>query len=146
MQKSSIVDVRQGSKLVSACNLTVVLLKHLPAPVAFPVESFISKISDFVRFQREGDHITEKSLFLWNILELLSWNNSYMSNQESYINPVDTGRKLNINKTFRRRAGLLLNVLCTFNLRPVLRGKLKITCSISFTVTTNEIFYNNNYL
>ena len=35
------------------------------------------------------------------------------------IFPVDTGRKLNIHKTFRRRPGRLLNVLCTFNLRPV---------------------------
>ena len=36
-------------------------------------------------------------------------------------NPVDTGRKLNVHKTFRRR---LLNVLCTFNLRPVSTGKI----------------------
>ena len=36
--------------------------------------------------------------------------------------PVDTGRKLNVHKTFRRRPGLLLNVLCTFNLRPVSTG------------------------
>ena len=34
-------------------------------------------------------------------------------------NPVDTGRKLNVHKTFRRRPGRLLNVLCTFNLCPV---------------------------
>ena len=33
--------------------------------------------------------------------------------------PVDTGRKLNVHKTFRRRPGRLLNVLCTFNLHPV---------------------------
>ena len=33
--------------------------------------------------------------------------------------PVDTGRKLNAHKTFRRRPGRRLNVLCTFNLRPV---------------------------
>ena len=32
---------------------------------------------------------------------------------------VDTGRKLNLHKTFRRRLERLLNVLCTFNLRPV---------------------------
>ena len=38
-------------------------------------------------------------------------------------NPVDTGRKLNVHKTFRRRLGSLLNVLCTFNLRPVSTGK-----------------------
>ena len=38
------------------------------------------------------------------------------------INPVDTGRKLKVNKTFRRRPGHLLNVLCTFNLHPVSTG------------------------
>ena len=36
--------------------------------------------------------------------------------------PVDTGRKLNAHKTFRRRPGRLLNVLCTYNLRPVSTG------------------------
>ena len=36
--------------------------------------------------------------------------------------PVDTGRKLNVHKTFRRRPGRLLNVLCTFNLRPASTG------------------------
>ena len=36
--------------------------------------------------------------------------------------PVDTGPKLNVHKTFRRRLACLLNVLCTFNLRPVLTG------------------------
>ena len=35
------------------------------------------------------------------------------------IYPVDTERKLNVHKTFRGRPGRLLNVLCTFNLRPV---------------------------
>ena len=36
--------------------------------------------------------------------------------------PVDTGRKLNVHKTFKRRPGPLLNVLCAFNLRPVSTG------------------------
>ena len=36
--------------------------------------------------------------------------------------PVDTGRKLNVYKTFRRCPGRLLNVLCTFTLRPVSTG------------------------
>ena len=40
------------------------------------------------------------------------------------LDPLDTGRKLNAHKTFRRRPGRLLNVLCTFNLRPVSRGDL----------------------
>ena len=38
--------------------------------------------------------------------------------------PVETGCKLNVNKTFRRRPGRLRNVLCTFNLRPVSMGLL----------------------
>ena len=37
---------------------------------------------------------------------------------------MDTGRKLNIHKTFRRRPGCLLNVLCTFNIRFVSTGLL----------------------
>ena len=37
--------------------------------------------------------------------------------------PVDTRRKKNVHKTFRRRPGRLLNVLCTFNLRPVSTGR-----------------------
>ena len=36
--------------------------------------------------------------------------------------PVDTGRKLNVHKKFRKRPGCFLNVLCTFNLRPVSTG------------------------
>ena len=39
------------------------------------------------------------------------------------VYPVDTGRKLNVHKTFRKRPGRLLNVLCTFSLRPVFTGK-----------------------
>ena len=35
---------------------------------------------------------------------------------------MDTRRKLNVHKTFRRRPRRLLNVLCTFNLRPVSRS------------------------
>ena len=35
------------------------------------------------------------------------------------MDPVDTGRKLDVHETSRR----LLNVLCTFNLRPVSTGE-----------------------
>ena len=38
-------------------------------------------------------------------------------------NTVDTGRKLDIQEAFKRRPGRLLNVLSTFNLRPVSTGK-----------------------
>ena len=38
--------------------------------------------------------------------------------------PADTGRSLNVHKTFRRLSGRLQNVLCTFNLHPVSTGCL----------------------
>ena len=44
--------------------------------------------------------------------------------------PVDTGRKLNVHKTFKRRLGRLLNVLCTFYLRPVSTGSGTSTSSL----------------
>ena len=37
------------------------------------------------------------------------------------VYPLKTLRKLNIDKTFRKRPGRLLNVLCMFNLRAVSR-------------------------
>ena len=40
----------------------------------------------------------------------------------NWIFPLDTGNKLNVHKTFGRRPGCLLNVLCTFNLRSLFRG------------------------
>ena len=50
------------------------------------------------------------------------------------INSVDTGCKLNVHKTFRRRPGRLLNVLCTFNLRPVSTGKWFCRCFSFFWI------------
>ena len=38
---------------------------------------------------------------------------------------ADAGGKLDVHKTFRRRPERLLNLLCTFNLRPVSTGQLK---------------------
>ena len=43
--------------------------------------------------------------------------------QVTLKDPVDIGSILNVPKTFRRRLGRLLNVLCTFNLRPVSVGE-----------------------
>ena len=53
-----------------------------------------------------------------------------LSNFQIFLVPVDTGRKLNVHKTFRRRPGRLLNVLCTFNLRPVFTGVFKTQSNI----------------
>ena len=48
-------------------------------------------------------------------------------------NPVDTRRKFNVHKAFRRRPRRLLNVLCMFNLRPVFTGSLgQFSNSVSF--------------
>ena len=57
-------------------------------------------------------------------------------------NPVDTERKLNIHKTFRRRSGRILNVLCTFNLRPVFTGKLSLQKQLPGGVLWKIWFYN----
>ena len=45
-----------------------------------------------------------------------------LRNRQQITSHVDTGRKLNVHKTIRKRPGHLLNVLCTFNLRPVSKG------------------------
>ena len=53
--------------------------------------------------------------------------------------PVDTGRKLNVHKTFRRRPGRLLNVLCTFNSRPVSAGYLASLSALTQTHSPSPI-------
>ena len=45
-----------------------------------------------------------------------------LRNRQQTTAPVDTGRKLNVHKTFRKCPGRLLKVLFTFNLRPVSTG------------------------
>ena len=47
--------------------------------------------------------------------------------------PVGTGRRSNVHKTFRRRPGRLLNVLCMFNLCLVLTGWGNYLCKQFFT-------------
>ena len=44
------------------------------------------------------------------------------SSKFNHFNPLGTGSKLNVHKTFRRHPGHLLNGLCRFNLHPVFRG------------------------
>ena len=45
-----------------------------------------------------------------------------LNTPQALVQTPDTGRKLNVHRTFRRRPGRLLNVLCSFNLRPVSTG------------------------
>ena len=53
--------------------------------------------------------------------------------------PIDTGRKLNVHKTFRGRPGRLLSVLSRFNLCPVSTG-LILLCK-NCEVGRNNEFY-----
>ena len=64
-----------------------------------------------------------------------------------YSTSLNTGRKLNVRKAFRRCPGRLLNVLRTFNVRPVSRGQVKnsklllyeeINCYINILVTSGN--------
>ena len=52
---------------------------------------------------------------------------------------VDTGRRLNVHETFRRRPGRLLNVLCTFNFRPVSTGIMIHSLTTSHWTTSHWI-------
>ena len=55
--------------------------------------------------------------------KMLYPSNSVTQQTQVDVNRCHSRRKLNIDKTFRRRPGRLLNVLCTLNLRPVSTGK-----------------------
>ena len=66
---------------------------------------------------------------------LLNWN------KLSY--PVDTGRKLNVHKAFRRRPGRLLNVLCMFNLHPVSTGTRLSLPKKRWKFTNTTLIYSN---
>ena len=91
-------------------------LKFLNYFLAKNMELFFPKIGlDLIGGRQflQNNEISHRDLKPGNILV----NNNHDSNI-----PVDTGRKLNVHKTFRRRPGRLLNVLCTFNLRPASTG------------------------
>ena len=63
------------------------------------------------------------------------------------MQPVDTEHKLNIHKTLRLCPGRLLNVLCTFNLRPVSTGNVQCMASNSENDNANiEIILHNGKL
>ena len=52
------------------------------------------------------------------VLDMKPFPNFLQSNY-----PLNTGRKLNVSKTFSKRPERLLNVLCGCNLHPVPRGR-----------------------
>ena len=70
---------------------------------------------------------------------------SVMMQASLLISPVGTGRKLNVHKTFRRRPGRLLNVLCTFNLRPVSIGSMSFDFYVDRNLCSNCSIRFSNY-
>ena len=78
-------------------------------------------------------HAMYKALFI-SALNLSQLSHLLLEIKEPRRFPVDAGRTLNVRKTFRRRPGRLLSVLCTFNLRFVSMGLL----AKSFSMTVNE--------
>ena len=65
-----------------------------------------------------GNHLQKE------VLSKVLDNNCSLTRISLIHNPTDTERKLEVHKASRRRPGRLLNVLCTFNLRPVSTGQI----------------------
>ena len=58
--------------------------------------------------------------------------------RSNYVIPAERGLKLNVHKMFRRRPRRLMNVLYTFNLRPVSTGAVSIRRK---RITLPEIYF-----
>ena len=58
-----------------------------------------------------------------------------------FLEPLDTKRKMNVQKTFRRRP----EDLCTFNLHPVSRGKM-FMMQFYFLIYRTYLMFNPDYL
>ena len=99
--------------------------KHLCLRVCFneetPVHVLSGEIWEILRTPISQD--ISKWLLLNQVFQKLL-SKSIQINFLCPSSPLDTGRKLNVHKTFRRRPGRLLNVLYTLNLRPVSTGTI----------------------
>ena len=59
--------------------------------------------------------------------------------------PLDPGSKLNVHKTFKRRSGYLLNVLCTFNLLHVFMGETVFSTKHGSLSKQDKYFENTTF-
>ena len=91
-------------------SLSYTVIKSLSAKVFIIFFSF----HEFQLFLLSNLVCALKVFWVW-VWGYMSW----LLHISTCSNPVDTGRKFNVHKTFRRRSGRFLNVLRTFNLRPV---------------------------
>ena len=72
--------------------------------------------ASFVLHSREF-HFEKNRVFILTIYKMCT-----EMELKGSLYPIDTGRKVNVHNTFRRRPGRILNLLCTFNERPVSTG------------------------
>ena len=97
----------------------------------------VTKKQSSIAFQKTTDQIISKGELLMTMMTLskhLQKKSKCLRGQkldlapdftsDNSLNPLGTGSKLNVHKTFRRSPRRLLNILCTFNLRPVSTGSI----------------------
>ena len=88
----------------------------------FSINDFFGKCDQIRKKHLLKKSLMENFIFLCNVdtcIQHQKFVKKWGSWCRKVSNPVDTGRKLKVHKTFRRRPRRLLNVLCTFNLCPV---------------------------
>ena len=110
-------DSRNCKHLVTQASTRGVLLKKLfSKSLQSSQENICVGVSFLTKLQVSGQTFVTEHL----------WATAYVVKGAVLLQavglPVDTERKLNVHKTFRRRPGRLLNVLCSFNLHPVSMG------------------------
>ena len=116
------------TRVVLTLILIEVFLSLLQAiMILIGLSSGIEYITVLVYFAIDGVIISE--IIVLQILTIQTSNaifhkSKITASDKTNKNPAETGRKLNVHKTFRRRLGRLLKVLCMFNLRPVPTGKI----------------------
>ena len=105
-------------------------LKPCWTPVAELFAKIVNGYSMLTIFAKSSINYFRKSSATFEVSKTKKFGKNFnkLSNflKCKFGNPVDTGLKLNVQKSFRRRPGRLLNVLSTFNLRPVSAGKWQI--------------------
>ena len=118
---------------------------------------FISVVRRSLSFQSNLRNHILFYIFLLDFFIFCAWGNSWLLKNILTILcfPADTGRKLDVHKTFRRRPERLLNVLCTFNLRSVSTGvavqfffvqRININKMVSCTKTSlRKLFLKHRY-
>ena len=85
-------------------------------------------------FFSKYDPICRKLRIYWRIFLRIYWFNLVTFTQETGNGKLPRRhRTLNVHKTFRRGPRRLLNVLCTFNLRPVSTGSFFVQCWFRLT-------------